>query len=412
MFFYNLVELNLLNLNNNPIKRIENNAFNGLTNLKILNISDLVNLEFISNISFNSLYKIEDLFIQRNNLTRLETNIFKEMKSLTYLYLDGNKISKLDKDWFIELNNLTNLTISSNQLKSIQNETFIYLITLINLTLHDNQIEFIDLNGFKGLLNLTYLNLNANKIKDLQVNNHSIFSNLPNLVELHLQSNLIISIKSGDLNILTKLEILNIKSNGIQVIEPSSLDYFGSNIKRLLITMPNISNENIYSIKNSLKAKTVRKYLHWKYYSATYVENRNDSFKVCVKQLFLMKSKILYNFLNEHIDIQTFLSNCMNLTQLRNDLNYFENSSLHQIEENYFQFYLRDYLQKSSTPMIVLYISIGLFTIFLVALMIFKDIVKNKKNKIQIQQQQALLLQQKQHELQQFQNALNNTNFV
>jgi hypothetical protein len=66
-----------------------------------------------------------------------------------------------------------------------------------------------------------------------------------------------------DLKDLTNLEILDIKSNIIEIIESNALDSFGSRIKRLLLSMPNISNENIYSLKNSLKPKRVPN--HFKY---------------------------------------------------------------------------------------------------------------------------------------------------
>ena len=113
------------------------------------------------------------------------------------------------------------------------------------------------------------LNLNNNKLKMIQINNQSIFGYLINLTELQLESNMFNSIKKDNLKNLNKLEILNIKSNFTQLIEPHSFDSFPY-IRRLLISIPNISNENIYNIKDSLKAKTVKKYFLWKHYSVTY----------------------------------------------------------------------------------------------------------------------------------------------
>jgi len=353
--FYNLNQLKELNLNNNTIKTIENNAFNGLFNLENFNISGNP-LNYVDNGSFNSLFKIESFYFQNNNLSYLAAKLLKEMTNLHYLYLDENRIKEINKDIFDGLNNLKNLSISYNQLKSIRNDTFVYLKKLNNLTLNNNQIEQIDLNGFNGLSNLTYLNLNNNKLKTLQINNQSIFSFLFNLIELQLEKNQLSSIKRNDLKFLNKMEILNIKSNLTQLIEPYSFDSF-PNIKRLLISIPNISNENIYSIKNSLKAKQIN--FKRRYYSVTYVENRVNI--DCVKTLYFMKFKILYNFLYEHIDVNDFLSNCMNLYELRNNLNYLENSSNHSNEE-IFPFYLKDHINPSYTPVIVLYILMTLFT--------------------------------------------------
>jgi len=88
-----------------------------------------------------------------------------------------------------------------------------------------------------------------------------------------------------------------------------------------------------------------------------------------------MKFKILYNFLYEHIDVNDFLSNCMNLYELRNNLNYLENSSNHSNEE-IFPFYLKDHINPSYTPVIVLYILMTLFTFVCILNIYFKKSIK------------------------------------
>ena len=235
--------------------------------------------------------------------------------------------------------------------------------------MNGNQIQVIELNGFNGLNNLTYLNLNKNKIRILQISNQSIFGTIQNLIELHLESNPLSSIKRDDLKNLTKLMVLNIKSNTTQLIEPNSFDFF-PNINRLLISMPNISNENIYNIKDSLKARMVRKYVKWKYYSATHIENRIDI--NCSKTLHFMKLKILYNFLNEYIDINDFLLNCMNLSELRSSLNYLENSSVHQ-DEIINQFYLKDAFNSAYAPVVVIFSLMALSALLSIFYMTLKS---------------------------------------
>ncbi len=175
-----------------------------------------------------------------------------------------------------------------------------------------------------------------------------------------------------DLRDLTNLEILDIKSNIIEIIESNALDSFGSRIKRLLLSMPNISNENIYSLKNSLKPNRVPN--HFKYYSATHIENRVNI--DCSKTLYFMKFKILYNFLNEHIDIDDFLKNCMNLTQLRNNLNYLENSTFYKNEE-IFAFYSKDCFIPTYTPLLFIFISLALFTLLCIYCMFSKEFKAN-----------------------------------
>ena len=108
-----------------------------------------------------------------------------------------------------------------------------------------------------------------------------------------------------------------------------------------------------------------------------------------------MKFKILYNFLYEHIDVNDFLSNCMNLYELRNNLNYLENSSNHSNEE-IFPFYLKDHINPSYTPVIVLYILMTLFTFVCILNIYFKKSIKKfAKNiyKFFIKQKTKIIIQ-------------------
>jgi Leucine-rich repeat (LRR) protein len=258
------------------------------------------------------------------------------------------------------------------------------LINLESLTLSHNKIEYIELHGFNGLNNLKFLSLNNNKLKTLQINNQSIFENLVNLNELHLEANQLNSIQSSYFLPLKRLEILNIKSDMTRIVEPNSFDSF-PHLRRLFISIPNISNENIFNIKNSLKPVVIRSYVLWKYYSVAHIENRVNI--DCSKTLYFMKSKILYNFFNEHIDINDFLSNCMNLSEIRNKLNYLENSTLHRNEE-IFQFYLKDYFIPSYTPVLLLFILMAVYVLTLIAYMILKEAKKkyfeNQENFVNI----------------------------
>ena len=150
------------------------------------------------------------------------------------------------------------------------------------LNLKKNRLYFIDLNGFKGL---------------------------NNLVDLNLESNSINSIKREHFNGLISLEKLYLKSNPIKTI-----DSFNSNISLLTFSMENISIENIKILLESFKPKVVKTVANRLiYYSPIHIENRNDT--NCSKVLFFIRNKILYNFLNEHIDSFSFIQNCFNISK-------------------------------------------------------------------------------------------------
>ena len=254
------------------------------------------------------------------------------------------------------LNNLKNLSISNNKLKLISNETFIHIF------------------------NLNYLNLASNKIDD-QYKLTVLF----NLTVLDLSSNLIKTIRKHDFDGFNNIKILSLVSNKIDRIEPGSLDFFGSVILKLSLTMPNISNENIYSIKDSLKPRLVRKFFHINYFAPTHIENRVDV--DCVKTLYFMRFKILYNFFNEHIDINDFTTNCMNLSKVRNELNFIENSSNHL--ENVTQLYKKNHLNDSSKIFIIYLFIFASFIISIIYLIFYYFLKQFKAKNSQNEQKHA-----------------------
>ena len=144
------------------------------------------------------------------------------------------------------------------------------------------------------------INLDKNKIKKLSEN---IFNGLTKFLSLeNNELETFIHLKS--------FEKLNLKSNPIKTI-----DSFNSNISFLSFSMENISIENIKILKELLSnpkvVKTVGNIL--RYYSPIHIENRNDT--NCLKVLFFIRNKILYNFLNEHIDSLSFIQNCFNISK-------------------------------------------------------------------------------------------------
>ena len=193
------------------------------------------------------------------------------------------------------------------------------------------------------------------------------------------------TIRKHDFDGFNNIKILSLVSNKIDRIEPGSLDFFGSVILKLSLTMPNISNENIYSIKDSLKPRLVRKFFHINYFAPTHIENRVDV--DCVKTLYFMRFKILYNFFNEHIDINDFTTNCMNLSKVRNELNFIENSSNHL--ENVTQLYKKNHLNDSSKIFIIYLFIFASFIISIIYLIFYYFLKQFKAKNSQNEQKHA-----------------------
>ena len=75
------------------------------------------------------------------------------MSDLTDLYLDGNNLTKLNKNIFDGLGSLQKLSLSNNQIDRIENFGKFGgsgLENLIYLNLNENKITKIESNSFKG----------------------------------------------------------------------------------------------------------------------------------------------------------------------------------------------------------------------------------------------------------------------
>ena len=119
-----------------------------------------------------------------------------------------------------------------------------------------------------------------------------------NLSELHLDNNQIEQVEDYSFEGLMHLHVLNLHNNSISMISENG--FSNSNMKKLVLTVSNLSIEDIKSLKNSLDPKKVRHYYCYNYYDSIYIENRVDL--DCRKTYYLMKYKLFLNYFNEHID--------------------------------------------------------------------------------------------------------------
>ena len=119
---------------------------------------------------------LEELNLNNNVLTKIESNSFQYLNKLKKLDLGWNQIEQIDSNGFQGLENLEELDLSENKLTKIKSNTFQQLSKLIKLNLWDNQIDHIDSNEFQGLNNLEELHIKGtvidiskdkNKIREL-----------------------------------------------------------------------------------------------------------------------------------------------------------------------------------------------------------------------------------------------------
>ena len=174
--------------------------------------------------------------------------------------------------------------------------------------LASNRIESIERNSFDGLNNLIYLNLRFNFIQTIEPFS---FESNTKLNELDLSHNSLVTIDENMFNGLIQLKALNLMGNHLKEIKHNTFN--NTNIKRVIVSIKNISIESFCVLKSELKPIKVKQAAFLIYYDPIYIENRVDG--DCAKTYFLMKSKILYNFLYDY-DMDNYLLDCKYNSQL------------------------------------------------------------------------------------------------
>ncbi|XP_033746496.1 G-protein coupled receptor GRL101-like [Pecten maximus] len=131
--FFLLKNLYSLDLSYNGISRIIASAFEGLNNLRFLNLEGNVQLRYVYEDSFSGLLKLPEVVIAHTSITSLPKGTFKGLDSIQSLRVTDNGLTKVEDDAFASLSSLAVLDMRGNEI-----------------------IEFSD-GIFRGLSNLTKL---------------------------------------------------------------------------------------------------------------------------------------------------------------------------------------------------------------------------------------------------------------
>lgn len=197
MGFENLKELDLENLNLNPVEKIQfkPECFKDLPALITLNLSSngITNVSEIVTIINADLPHLEILNLSNNGITEMQPNSFAGYTNLKYLNLERNKLITLTQEALIGLINLEWLSLAGNKLETIAFNAFngttnVYRATnvLKKINLSSNSIASLPSVVFDELENLEELSLAHNQLKNLP---GDIFKNNKKLVKLFLQFN-------------------------------------------------------------------------------------------------------------------------------------------------------------------------------------------------------------------------------
>jgi len=218
-FFY-LPLLSKLVMRNCGIHTIYKDAFRGLDQLKVLDLSyNQVGSSSLPVDLFAPLGQLTELDLSYNNLKQIvtEKDLFRTLQALTALDLSGNECSMIPEDIFGKLTSLTSIDLSRNSLGS-------RVIT-----------EVSGAKLLRGLNALERVMLMENDIIHLPV---GFFDTLSSLQMVNLSSNRLDRWDGSAFNASANLSLIDFSRNKITAVSKQSIAYLRSEVKLNLIDNP------------------------------------------------------------------------------------------------------------------------------------------------------------------------------
>ncbi|KAM6939689.1 LOW QUALITY PROTEIN: toll-like receptor 3 [Xenentodon cancila] len=253
--------LTFLDLSGNNMVKIERGAFQWLSSLQSLILSNN-NLKHLTNETFLGLKMLKELQLTRalvkghsSPLPVIDDFSFQTLINLESLKLQNTTFSEITEHTFTGLTSLTELDLSwSNYTrtpwKEITNKTFASLADspLRKLNLTRNKIKHINPGSFSALRNLTTLILDYNFIKQTLTGRE--LEGLDQLQELHMTNNFqSINLTSTSFTSVSSLRVLTLGKG----LESEALNQDPSPFRPLSnLTVLDLSNNNIANIRGNL----------------------------------------------------------------------------------------------------------------------------------------------------------------
>ncbi|KAK4882835.1 hypothetical protein RN001_006154 [Aquatica leii] len=252
--FTNVHSLKVLDLSENRIDQIENEAFVNLGHsLKTLQLAHAFSSSMgtLPTEPLKLLWNLRHLDISNNKIRNLPHTSFHFMKKLRSVEIQDNEIENIQPGTFQGNihSKLEVIYLSYNKIKTIQENTFSDLEMLEQLYLDDNKITSLDKRSFMDLENLKRLNLKGNKLSQLA---YETFQNLPELEDLDMSYNELTDFQFSVLDQVGTLATfsVNVSHNRLTDLAPAvnfdlepegGIEPFHSNIKILDLSYNNIS---------------------------------------------------------------------------------------------------------------------------------------------------------------------------
>ncbi|XP_027760753.1 transforming growth factor beta activator LRRC32 isoform X2 [Empidonax traillii] len=218
--FAHMMSLLEINLANNHLYELAQNGTEGIGLLPKVEIMDL---------SHNSLYNgMAEYFIKQaptlrylsladNSIVMISHKMFQGSPSLVEIDLQSNIIMEIEEGAFETLVNLSKLNLSTNSITCISDFN---LRQLEILDLSRNSIETFHITKSDDEYSLRCLDLSENKLLHFPVFPQNLLLDagvLSNLKELHIQNNHLQTLQFDVFSSLPSLRLLNLQSNNISL---------------------------------------------------------------------------------------------------------------------------------------------------------------------------------------------------
>lgn len=204
IFAEEFANLKILKITRSRIKRIN---FSLSQSLEVLALDEngMIDLP-----DFSSLFKLEKLFLSKNDFIELPKKNFANLELLKFMTLEENRICYIHSQAFVTNRNLRSLNLNRNDLQSLDKDLFSENELLVELCLNHNKLTSLPIDIFRNNLSLQTLRLHGNLLESLHKN---LFSTNSNLKWIELGANRISFIDPKILNSLENLEFLDLTEN-------------------------------------------------------------------------------------------------------------------------------------------------------------------------------------------------------
>ncbi|KAL7641353.1 UNVERIFIED_CONTAM: hypothetical protein RMT77_008492 [Armadillidium vulgare] len=243
--FIHYEDLKYVNLSHSPVSVIEKKAFESQDKLEELYLNDN-KISYLDSEIFLGLKNLHVLSLRGNLLEEVPDGVFQQMPRLEQLDLSHNRITTIGNEMLRGLPRLTVLLLSQNRLKTIPSTTLVQVPHLAEFSIGGNNFKAVHKKEFEALRSLTFLDLSGTDfsngiestsfeyiadLRSLKLNDCSLkevptaaLSKLGELEELELNRNFLVDIPKGAFSANRRLKILRISGNpNLERISPGSL---------------------------------------------------------------------------------------------------------------------------------------------------------------------------------------------